>query len=54
MTVLLPLLFALIGGVMWIVAVNPKWSYLGLVTYGTGILAFLLAGGEQVISLFSR
>ena len=54
MIVLLPLLFAIIGGVMWIVAVNPKWQYLGLVSYGVGLLAFLLAGGEQVVTLFSR
>lgn len=54
MIVLLPLLFAIIGGVMWIVAVNPKWSYMGLVMFGVGLHVFLLAGGEQVITLFSR
>lgn len=54
MIVLLPLLVALIGGVMWIVAVNPKWSYLGLVSFGIGLHAFLLASGEQVVTLFSR
>lgn len=54
MIVLLPVLAAVIGGIMWIVAANPTYKYLGLTTYGTGLLAFLMAGGQQVIEFFGR
>jgi len=52
MTVLLPLLFVLIGGLAYLLAANPKYQQLGLVTFGCGLLAFLLTGGQQVVSLF--
>jgi hypothetical protein len=54
MIVLLPVLAAIVGGIMWIVAANPTYKYLGLVTYGAGLLAFLMTGGQQVIEFFSR
>ena len=54
MIVLLPVLAAIIGGIMWIVAANPTYKYMGLVTYGTGLLAFLMGGSQQVIEFLSR
>jgi hypothetical protein len=54
MIVLLPVLAAVVGCIMWIVAANPTWKYLGLVTYGAGLLAFLMTGGQQVIELLGR
>jgi hypothetical protein len=55
MIVFLPLLFAIVGGVIWYVSVNPKWAYLGLVSFGCGLLAFLTTGGGgQVVSLLGK
>lgn len=34
--------FALIGLVVYFAATNPKYQMLGIVSYGSGLLAFLL------------
>lgn len=52
MVVLLPLLVAVIGVLVYALASNPKVVELGRIAYFSGLLAFLLAGGEQVVSLF--
>ncbi len=58
MIVLLPLLIAIIGLVMYIM--NSKepasgvWAEVGRIMFFCGLLAFLLAGPDQVITLFNR
>lgn len=42
MYIALSLLICVIGGVVSLVAANPKYSHLGLVAFGTGLLAFLM------------
>jgi hypothetical protein len=58
MIVLLPLLVALVGLVMYIMNSkqpgNPVWAEVGRIMFFVGLLAFLLAGPDQVITLFSR
>ncbi len=41
MTIVLSLLVALVGLFIYAIA-NEKWAKLGLVTFGCGLLAFLL------------
>lgn len=52
MIVLLPLLVAVIGVLVYVLATNPKVVKMGRLAYFAGLLAFLLAGGEQVVALF--
>ncbi len=58
MIVLLPLLVAVVGLIMYILnskdAANIVWAEVGRIMFFTGLLAFLLAGPYQVITLFSR
>lgn len=51
MTVLLPLLFALVGLLAYALSANPKVQELGRITFFAGLLAFLLTAGPQVVSL---
>jgi len=52
MVVLLPLLVAVIGVLVYALASNLKVIEMGKLAYFAGLLAFLLAGSEQVVSLF--
>ena len=59
MILLLPLLIAIIGVLMYALSANPKVIEMGRIMFfigllATGLLAFLLVGGEQVITLFNR
>jgi hypothetical protein len=58
MIVLLPLLVAVIGLIMYILnskdPANTVWAEVGRIMFFAGLLAFLLAGPDQVITLFSR
>ena len=54
MIVLLPLLVAIVGVLMYALSANPKVAEMGRIMFFAGLLAFLLAGGEQVITLFNR
>ena len=54
MVVLLPVLIAVIGLLMYALASNAKVVEIGRLAYFAGLLAFLLLGGDQVISLLSR
>lgn len=54
MIVFLPLFVALVGLLVYVLNENPKLQTLGLWAYGCGLLAFLLVGGEQVVTIFSR
>lgn len=38
----LSLLVAILGALIYLLSMNAKWSTLGLVSYGAGLLAFLL------------
>lgn len=54
MVVLLPLLVAVVGVLMYALATNPKVAEMGRIAFFAGLLAFLLLGGDQVITLLSR
>ena len=54
MIVLLPVLVAVVGVLCYALATNPKVAEMGRIAFFCGLLAFLLAGGEQVISLLGR
>jgi hypothetical protein len=45
MTIVLSLLIALIGLLMYVLASNPKVVEIGRIMFWTGLLAFLLGGG---------
>lgn len=45
MIILLPLLIAVIGLIMYFIASNPKVVEIGRIMFWTGLLAFLLGGG---------
>jgi len=51
MTVLLSVLFAVVGLIIYLASVNPKAAEAGRLMFGTGILAFLLQS-DKVVALF--
>jgi len=51
MTIVLPLLIAVIGLLMYILASNPKVAELGRLMFWTGLLAFLLGGGASALHI---
>lgn len=51
LVILLPLLVALIGVLMYALCVNPKLAEVGRIMFWTGLLAFLLSYHGQVISI---
>lgn len=51
MIIFLPLLIALVGMLMYILAANPKIQELGRIMFFCGLLAFLMVGGQQAITL---
>jgi len=42
MVIAVSLLIALVGVLMYALSANPKLSMIGLISYGAGILAFLI------------
>ena len=58
MIVLLPVLILIVGLILYVLNSkspgNPVWAEVGRIMFFCGLLAFLLAGGEQVINLLSR
>jgi hypothetical protein len=50
MTIYLDLLIAIIGALAYLLCANPKWAYLGLVTWGVGLLTFLAGVGHGQIA----
>lgn len=36
------LLVAIVGALVYLISMNSKWQTLGIVSYGAGLLAFLL------------
>jgi hypothetical protein len=49
MIVVLPLLIAVIGLLMYVLASNPKVVEIGRIMFWTGLLAFLLGGGVGTV-----
>lgn len=54
MIIFLPLLVALIGLLMYILAGNPKIQELGRLMFFAGVLAFLLVGGGPAVGLLGK
>ena len=54
MVIYLPLLFALIGVLMYALCTNPKMIEIGHVLFWTGTLAFLLNAVGPVVKLLER
>jgi len=52
MIIFVSLLVALIGVLMYALAVNPKLQEIGRIAFAFGLLAFLLRLGPDTISLF--
>lgn len=50
MIVLLPLLVAIVGLLVYALSANPKVQELGRISFAMGLLAFLLTSGERVVS----
>lgn len=53
MIILLSLLIAIAGLVIYAIAVNPKATEIGRIMFWTGLLAFLLQT-PQLLTLFNR
>ena len=51
MTVLLPLLVALVGLVLYALSTNPKAAEVGRLAYGAGLLVTLFDLGGRILSL---
>jgi Na+/phosphate symporter len=51
--ILLSLLVAVVGVLMYALAANPKVAELGRIAFFCGLLVFLF-GAEQVVALLSR
>jgi Na+/phosphate symporter len=54
MTIFLSLLVALIGLLCYVLASNPKVQELGRITWGCGLVAFLLKVAEPLINILGR
>lgn len=54
MDVVLSLLVAILGVLMYVLSANPKVSRIGEILFFCGSLAFLLTGGAAVVNLFHR
>src|SRR4029077_5599561 len=51
MIILLPLLVALVGILVYALSTNPKWSEIGRLMFACGLLAFLLIYHGQPITV---
>lgn len=54
MIIVLPLLIALIGVLMYAFSTNAKVSEVGRIMFFCGLLAFLLRGAGEVIALLGK
>lgn len=55
MIILLPLLIAVIGLFMYVLASNPKLQEIGRIMFFCGLLAFLMGGGAgNAVALMRR
>ena len=51
MIIYLSLLIAVIGLLVYVLAVNPKWAEIGRIAFGVGLLAFLLETVPKMVGL---
>lgn len=51
MIIYLSLLVALIGVLMYVLATNPKVQEIGRISFGVGLLAFLLKAAEPMLHI---
>lgn len=51
MIILLPLLVAVIGLLMYALSANPKLQEVGRIMFFCGTLAFLLSGAQSAVNL---
>jgi hypothetical protein len=51
MIILLPLLIAVIGLLMYALCANPKLQEIGRILFFSGTLAFLLGGAQHVVDV---
>lgn len=51
MTIVLPLLFALVGLLMYALSANGKLVEVGRIMFFCGLLAFLLRGAENILKV---
>ena len=54
MIILVPLLIAIIGFLLYVLASNPKFSEIGRIMFFTGLLATLLKTGPAAISILGN
>ena len=54
MTVLFPLLVALVGVLAYALSNNVRVCELGRIAYAMGLLAFLLTAGPHIVSFLGR
>ena len=54
MTILVSLLVALIGLLMYAFAANPKLTEIGRISFFAGLLAFLLQVTPAIVSVFGH
>lgn len=52
MIIFVSLLVAIIGVLMYALAVNPKLQEIGRIAYAFGLLVFLLRLGPEMVTLF--
>jgi hypothetical protein len=52
MTIFVSLLVALVGVLMYALAVNPNLQEIGRISFFCGLLAFLLRVGPELIAVF--
>lgn len=50
----LSLLVAIAGILLYALSVNPKLQEIGRISYGAGLLAFLLLNGQHIVALTGR
>lgn len=54
MTIYFSLLVAVIGAALYLMASNGKAQEIGRITYGAGLLAFLLRSAEHLVDLITK
>lgn len=54
MIILVPLLIAIIGLLLYVLASNPKFAEIGRIMFFTGLLATLLKTGPAAISILGN
>ena len=54
MIIYLPLAVALAGILMYGFCANPKLQEIGKISFGVGLLAFLLTGAQHLVSIVGR